>query len=124
MKEKIQKLKESPKEQTTENTELKEIKPKKKRVRLRYFILLLAVVGFMFYSVITIINQNVKIADKKEQLKDLNQQINVVEINSKYLEKVQNYDDDELSAYMEKIAKDELGYISEGERIFINVSGE
>ncbi len=124
MKEKIQKLKESPKEQTTENTELKEIKPKKKRVRLRYFILLLAVVGFMFYSVITIINQNVKIADKKEQLKDLNRQINVVEINSKYLEKVQNYDDDELSAYMEKIAKDELGYISEGERIFINVSGE
>lgn len=124
MKEKIQKLKESPKEQTTENTELKEIKPKKKRVRLHYFILLLAVVGFMFYSVITIINQNVKIADKKEQLKDLNQQINVVEVNSKYLEKVQNYDDDELSAYMEKIAKDELGYISEGERIFINVSGE
>lgn len=124
MKEKNQKLKESPKEQTTENTELKEIKPKKKRVRLRYFILLLAVVGFMFYSVITIINQNVKIADKKEQLKDLNRQINVVEINSKYLEKVQNYDDDELSAYMEKIAKDELGYISEGERIFINVSGE
>jgi cell division protein DivIC len=78
----------------------------------------------MFYSVITIINQNVKIAEKKEQLKDLNQQINVVEINSKYLEKVQNYKDDELSAYMEKIAKDELGYVSDGERIFINVSGE
>ncbi|SCY78198.1 cell division protein DivIC [Ruminococcus sp. YE282] len=107
-----------------ENTELKEIKPEKKRFKLRYLILLLAVVGFMFYSVITIINQNVKIAEKKEQLKDLNQQINVVEINSKYLEKVQNYKDDELSAYMEKIAKDELGYVSDGERIFINVSGE
>lgn len=124
MKEKVQKLKESPKEQILENTELKEIKPEKKRFKLRYLILLLAVVGFMFYSVITIINQNVKIAEKKEQLKDLNQQINVVEINSKYLEKVQNYKDDELSAYMEKIAKDELGYVSDGERIFINVSGE
>ena len=73
MKEKVQKLKESPKEQSLENTELKEIKPEKKRFKLRYLILLLAVVGFMFYSVITIINQNVKIAEKKEQLKDLNQ---------------------------------------------------
>ena len=59
MKEKVQKLKESPKEQSLENTELKEIKPEKKRFKLRYLILLLAVVGFMFYSVITIINQNV-----------------------------------------------------------------
>ena len=29
-----------------------------------------------------------------------------------------------LVQYMEKIAKEELGYISDGERIFINVAGE
>ena len=34
-------------------------KPKKKH-KLRYILLYLAVIGFVFYAVITIINQNVK----------------------------------------------------------------
>ncbi|MGN0449413.1 MAG: septum formation initiator family protein [Ruminococcus sp.] len=109
--------------QNPENTTIKEIKPEKKRKK-RYLLLYLAIIGFAFYAVITIINQNVQIADKKSQLKDLQQQINVIEIQTQYLQKVQGYKGDELSEYMEKIAKEELGYISEGERIFINVAGE
>lgn len=109
--------------QNPENTTIKEIKPEKKRKK-RYLLLYLAIIGFAFYAVITIINQNVQIADKKSQLKDLQQQINVIEIQTQYLQKVQGYKGDELSKYMEKIAKEELGYISEGERIFINVAGD
>lgn len=109
--------------QNPENTEIKEIKPEKKRKK-RYLLLYLAIIGFAFYAVITIINQNVQIADKKSQLKDLQQQINVIEIQTQYLQKVQGYKGEELSEYMEKIAKEELGYISEGERIFINVAGD
>lgn len=109
--------------QNPENTEIKEIKPEKKRKK-RYLLLYLAIIGFAFYAVITIINQNVQIADKKSQLKDLQQQINVIEIQTQYLQKVQGYKGDELSEYMEKIAKEELGYVSEGERIFINVAGD
>ena len=73
---------------------------------------------------ITIINQNVQIAEKKAELTDLQQQISVVEIQSQYLKKVQNYKGDDLKKYIEKIAKDELGYVGDGERIFINVAGE
>ncbi len=80
--------------------------------------------GFVFYAAITIINQNVRIAEKKSELSELNQQINVIEIQSQYLEKVQGYTGDDLNDYMEKLAKEELGYISDGERIFINVAGE
>ena len=109
--------------QNPENPTIKEIKPEKKRKK-RYLLLYLAIIGFAFYAVITIINQNVQIADKKSQLKDLQQQINVIEIQTQYLQKVQGYKGDELSDYMEKIAKEELGYISEGERIFINVAGD
>ena len=109
--------------QNPENTTIKEIKPEKKRKK-RYLLLYLDIIGFAFYAVITIINQNVQIADKKSQLKDLQQQINVIEIQTQYLQKVQGYKGDELSEYMEKIAKEELGYISEGERIFINVAGD
>ena len=85
---------------------------------------MVALIGFAFYSVITIINQNVQIADKKEELKGLQQEINVVEIQTQYLKKVQGYTGDELAEYIEKIAKDDLGYVSNGERIFYNVAGD
>ncbi len=102
---------------------IKEIKTKKRRKK-KYFLLYLAIIGFVFYAVITIINQNVQIADKKNKLKDLQQQVNVVEIQTSYLQKVQNYKGKELEQYIQKIAKDDLGYISDGERIFINVAGD
>lgn len=100
-----------------------EIKAPKKR-KTRYILLYLAAIGFVFYAVITIINQNVRIAENKAKLSELQQQINVVEIQSNYLEKVQNYKGEELAEYMEKIAKEDLGYVSDGERIFINVASE
>ena len=109
--------------QNPENTTIKEIKPEKKRKK-RYLLLYLAIIGFAFYAVITIINQNVQIAEKKAELTDLQQQISVVEIQSQYLKKVQNYKGDDLKKYIEKIAKDELGYVGDGERFFINVAGE
>ncbi len=98
-------------------------KPKKKR-KLRYILLYLAAIGFVFYAVITIINQNVKIAEKRAELSEIQQHINVVEIESNYLERVRNFKGAELSEYMEKKAKEDLGYVSDGERIFINVAGD
>lgn len=110
-------------EDLSEN-DLKEVdRPKKKR-KLRYLLIYLAAIGFVFYAVITIIDQSVKISEKKAELSELQQQINVVEIESNYLEKVQNFQGEELAEYMEKIAKEDLGYVSDGERIFINVAGE
>ena len=102
----------------------KEVEPVKKKRKLRYLLLYVAAIGFAFYAVITIINQNVRIAEKRAELSELQQQINVVEIQSKYIEKVRGYTGQELSDYMKKIAKEELGYVGEGERIFINVAGD
>lgn len=103
--------------------DIKEIKPKKVR-RKRHFLLYIAIIGFVFYAVITIINQSVEISKKRIELQKLQQQINVVEIHTQYLEKVQHYTGEELEEYIEKIAKEDMGYIGEGERIFINVAGE
>lgn len=103
--------------------DIKEIKPKKVR-RKRHFLLYIAIIGFVFYAVITIINQSVEISKKRIELQKLQQQINVVEIQTQYLEKVQHYTGEELEKYIEKIAKEDMGYIGEGERIFINVAGE
>lgn len=126
MKQDVLKEKAVQKVKNPEKADLREIEPKKskKPKRLRFFLLALVAVGFVFYAAITIINQNVRIAEKKSELSELNKQINVIEIQSQYLEKVQGYTGDDLNDYMEKLAKEELGYISDGERIFINVAGE
>lgn len=110
-------------EVTEPSADIKEIKPKKIRKK-RHFLLYIAVIGFVFYAVITIINQSVEISKKRIELQNLQQQINVVEIQTQYLEKVQNYSGEELEKYIEKIAKEDMGYIGEGERIFINVAGD
>ena len=70
---------------------LKEIDQPKKKRKLRYLLIYLAAIGFVFYAVITIIDQSVKISEKRAELSELQQQINVVEIESNYLEKVQNF---------------------------------
>ena len=115
----------SSEEKTTEKADApREIEPQKKKHRMRYVLLYLAAIGFVFYAVITIINQNVKIAEKRAELSDLQKKINVVEVESDELEKVRGYEGKELTDYMEKKAKDELGYVGEGERIFINVAGD
>ena len=95
----------------------KEVAAPKKRRKRRYILLYLAAIGFVFYAVITIINQNVRIAQEKARLSELQQQINVIEIQSDYLEKVQQYKGKDLADYMEKI------YVGQGERIFYNVAG-
>lgn len=105
------------------DADIKEIKTKKARKK-KHILLYIAIIGFVFYAVITIINQSVQISKKRIELQNLQQQINVVEIQTQYLEKVQNYSGEELEKYIEKIAKEDMGYIGEGERIFINVAGD
>ena len=97
----------------------KVIERPKKQGRLRYVLLYLAAIGFVFYAVITIISQNVKIAEKKSELNELHQHIKVVEKDSEALEIVRGLKGTERSKYMEKKAK-ENGYVGDGERIFIN----
>ena len=57
-------------ESKAENTTIKEIEPKKKK-RGRYVLLYLAIIGFAFYAVITIVNQNIQIADKRAELDEI-----------------------------------------------------
>lgn len=117
------KAKNSKAENPESENDIKEVKPKKFKKK-KFILIYLAVIGFVFYAVVTIINQNVKIADKQSELEKLQQQIKVVEIQTGYLKNVQEYKGQELNDYIEKRAKDDLGYVSEGERIFINVAGD
>lgn len=76
------------------------------------------------YAVITLVNQFVEISDKKQQLAELQDQIVVQEIKNDQISEVKNYSDKELAQYIEQIAREDLDYIKEGERVFVNIAGE
>lgn len=104
--------------------DLKEVTPQKKKINKKFILLYVALAAFIVYASFTIINQSIQISDKKEELKKIDSQLEIVEIKSNYLKEIKNYKGKDLSDYMENIAREDLDYIKNGERVFINVSGD
>lgn len=82
------------------------------------------IILFAFYVVFTLVHQQVEIADKKAQLEELNNQILIQEVKNDEMKQVNEYDDSENDAYIERVAREEFDYSKKGERVFINVAGE
>ena len=104
--------------------EIKEISPKKKKRNKKYILLYIAGFAFLIYASFTIINQSIEINNKRDEYQKLQEQIEIVEINIDNLNEVKNKKGDELSDYIEDIARDDLDYVKNGERVFINISGD
>ena len=91
-----------------------------KRVK-RSIVLRIALGVFAIYVVGALIAQQVQIAEKKQQLETMQQQLVIQEITND--EKQAFLESDDLS-YVERIARESLDYAKPGERIFINISGK
>ena len=68
-------------------------------------------------------NQHIEILEKQQTLSDLETDIMVQEIKIEEIQNVKNYSDEENAEYMEQIARTELDYVKNGERVFVNVTG-
>jgi len=92
-----------------------------KRKRKKSFLLRFAVLVFSIYVLVLLIQQQSVISAKKQQLSAVNQQIQIQEIKNEELK-------DDVgkgnSAYMEKTAREELGYSKPGERVYVNIAGK
>ena len=97
---------------------------KKKRVGKELFnwLLRLAVLFFIFYATFMLINQFVKIIEKKEQLATLSSQLDLQKAKNEELKKVSQATDEENEEYFEKEAR-KLNLSKPKERIFANISG-
>lgn len=104
--------------------ELKEIKkPEKKKINKIGLTIKLALVVFAVYAVITLLNQHIEILEKQQTLSELENKIMIQEIKIEEIQKVKDYSDEENAEYMEQIARKELDYVKNGERVFVNVTG-
>lgn len=117
-------VKESSASKTYGKPELKEIKkPEKKKINKIGLTIKLALVVFAVYAVVTLLNQHIEILEKQQTLSDLETDIMVQEIKIEEIQNVKNYSDEENAEYMEQIARTELDYVKNGERVFVNVTG-
>ena len=113
------KKKETGKAQSNSRSFIEEVNLPK--VKKKSFILLyVAIFAFTVYAVITLVNQYIEISDKIKLRDELNYQISVQEIKNEDIKKVLNYSGEEKDEYIYKIAR-EMGYISPGVRVFINI---
>ena len=89
-------------------------------------IVLIAIVGlaFVVYALITLSGINSQINERTEELNEIQEEITVQEIKNDSMSKTYNLTDSERTAFMERLARDELDYVKEGERVFVNVAGE
>ena len=116
---------------TTKVNEKKTAKPEKERSEGRslisrpvFVLLSLAAVAFLMYSMISIINIRAQIRERRAELEEIREQITVQEIKNEEIQKLYDSTGSDFSALAEQIARDELDYVKEGERVFVNVSGD
>lgn len=119
----MEEVKESAKKKS-KSTPVEEIKLKKKRRSKGYLFLYVAIFGFTVYAAFTIISQHLEINEKRAQRDELYEQIEIMEIKNDDLKRVKHYSGKKLDDYIGKIAREDLDYIKNGERVFINVSGD
>ncbi len=91
---------------------------------LKYIVLCVVVLIFAVYSVVTLVGLYSQIGEKKSELDAINDEITIQEIKNEEINDLYNSSDEEFSKYVEQIAREDLDYIKQGERVFVNVAGD
>ena len=89
-----------------------------------FILISLAAVAFLIYSMVSIIGIQSQIRERKSELNELKEKITVQEIKNEEMQKLYNSTGSDFSALAEQIAHDDLDFVKEGERVFVNVSGD
>ena len=100
---------------------MKVIKRKKQRGSL---LLKLAIFAFAAYIVFALVNQQVQISEKSQQLADLQEQVEIQKIKNEDMKHALNADEEETKEYIERVAREDLDYAKPGERVFVNIAGD
>ena len=81
----------------------------------------LCVLFSAFYVVVCLVNSQVDINNKKAELENIQEKIVSQGVENKNLERIINSDEDD--EYIEKLAREKLGFAYPDERIYIDISG-
>lgn len=99
---------------------VKVIKRKKQKGN---WLLRLAICAFAVYTVVLLVNQQVEISQKRQQLDSLKRQIQIQEIKNEDIKQALSSGVSGNSDYMEQVAREGLDLVKPGERVFVNIAG-
>lgn len=91
--------------------------------RVRSFFLKTVAVFFVLYISFALISQHVQISRKKSEIQALNGQLSAQNVKNDELRKIANSNIADNKAYIECIARSKLGLSKDGEKVFVNVTG-
>lgn len=95
-------------------------KPVEKKKRSSSFILTLAIIALIGYFVISLISLQMEKSEKAQQVAQAQVTLQQKQEQNDKLENVLT--DGDESAYIERIARDVLGYVLPGERVYYDIS--
>lgn len=95
---------------------------KKKGTRKhKSFFLRLALIGFLCYGVVSFFMLQMDLAQKDQELQEINQKIETQKQTNQELKTMLS--EEHYSEYIARVAREKLGYVCPDERIFVDVSG-
>ncbi len=94
----------------------------KERISIISFLLRLALVGVAVYLLVAFVGGQMQVSQKKAQLAELETKVALVCEQNAELELLMSADDED--AYIERVAREKLGYTRPEERIFVDISGQ
>ena len=102
---------------------MKVINGKPKR-RKRSIILRIALLAFAVYIVASIVNQQIQIGQKKQELSMVSQQLNAQNLKNEELKTALETGTTDSDEFIERKAREELNYVKPNERVFVNIAGD
>lgn len=94
--------------------------PVKKKKQKKSFILTLALVLVVGYFIITIIDLQLEIRDRKEVYEQLDNKYEQIVSDNNRLQAI--VDNDDKGAYMEQVAREKLGFVMPNEKVFYDIT--
>lgn len=82
----------------------------------------LALLLVSVWAAFTIVSLQLKIMAKEKEMSELQQQIDAQELENRQIQDVLNSGDD--AEYIARIARDKLGYITPGQKVFVDSSSK
>jgi cell division protein FtsB len=95
----------------------------KKKKQNRSILLRTAVFAFALYFIVALVNQQIQISQKRQELASIKQQIVVQEIKNDDIKHALSSGTAQNSDYIERVARENLHFAKPGERVFVNIAG-
>ncbi len=94
----------------------------KRKMSLSAVALRVGLAGLLLYLVVSLVYVQIDIVSKRQQLDNLTQQVAVQQAQNQELQRTLDVDDE--AAYMERVAREKLGYAKPDERLYVDMSGK